>query len=145
RTADWHDQRALFSSAAAASPASARVWFNLGTCDLNDRDYALAADRFARAVAIAPDWAGAHMSRGIALDQDHRAQEAQRAFRRAALLEPQCRDCALNLVHFDLRHGRLADARADLDRYRAAGGESDLLAQLEADLARLARGPGKEQ
>lgn len=142
RTRDWRSQRTLFTSAAAASPGSARVWFNLGTEDLNDHDYVHAAERLGRAVAIAPDWAGPHATWGIALDLSGDPVHAQAAFQRAVALDPRCRDCALNLTHFYLRHRQLAPAQAEVTRFENAGGEAALVARLRADLAHAqAAGP----
>lgn len=85
-----HPERAvaLLDRIARSHPASAAHLVLLGVChsDLRRHDAAVAA--FDRALALAPDHAGAHTGRGVALMQGGRMPEALESALRATALAP---------------------------------------------------------
>ena len=72
----WENNRTLFTSAAATSPQSAYVLYNLGNSLLEDGCYVDAVEAYAKVTQLAPDHAKALTNRGIALNELERHRQA---------------------------------------------------------------------
>jgi protein O-mannosyl-transferase len=119
RNPDWRDNLALFSSAVASTPGSAKVHFNLG-CALRDRgDPGGALEAYDRALAIYPDYAEVHYNRGIILQQAGGQTGAEQAYIKTLMADSLHANAWINLGTLLGRQGRMAEAVEALGRARA--------------------------
>lgn len=75
-----------------------------------------AADAYARALALHPDYPEAHNNRGISLARLGQVEPAMEAFRRAIALRPDYADAWMNLGDAFQAQNRLRDAIAAYER-----------------------------
>jgi len=97
RLREWHDDFALYRSAARTSPRSARIRYNLGNAYLRQEDYANAEGNYRRALAIYPEFSDARANLGMALLQQGRSREAVTLLEASVRAHPQQPDLHLNL------------------------------------------------
>jgi tetratricopeptide (TPR) repeat protein len=77
---------------------TAEYWFEIAmTCDAAPDTLPQAADAYAKAVAMAPDWVEAHINYGTTLYQLERMPEARREFTLAVQLDPRSALARFNL------------------------------------------------
>lgn len=97
RIPDWHDDFALYGSAATVSPRSTRIRYNLGNAYLKHGRLQEAESEYRAALAIYPDFTDAVANLGMALLQQGRAREASEVLRDAAARMPRNAEMAVNL------------------------------------------------
>jgi tetratricopeptide (TPR) repeat protein len=122
RIPDWRDDFSLYRSAAAASPRSTRIHYNLGNAWLRQERFAEAETEYRQAVAIYPDFADARANLGMALLQQGRAAEALDVLEAAADRLPHNAELAVNLGSALRAVGRPAEAEAQFERALAIDG-----------------------
>ena len=106
---------ALGEASAAGDPAYTRML--VGRVLFEEREWALAAHQFERALAGAPGYSDAHAYLGHALDQMGRPEEARSHLLRAVELAP---DSAVARTFLGLHDDRLGDVSAARAEYEAA-------------------------
>jgi len=106
---------ALGEASAAGDPAYTRML--VGRVLFEEREWALAAHQFERALAGAPDYSDAHAYLGHALDRMGRSEEARSHLLRAVELAP---DSAVARTFLGLHYDRLGDVSAARAEYEAA-------------------------
>jgi protein O-mannosyl-transferase len=95
----WADPVRLFSDTARKSPHKARAHANLGTAQLDRRDYPAAQRAFARALELDPELTGAANNLAlIHLDQLGQPAEARRLLEDAARRKPRDAGTRVNLA-----------------------------------------------
>ena len=120
---NWKDEASVcYRRAAEIEPREFRWLYYLGR-NLLDSNYATAADVLARAVALKPDYAPAHLIYGHALRQLGRAEAAREHFSRVAELEPRHPVGELNQGEMALSSGQFETARDHLRRALALDSE----------------------
>jgi arylsulfatase A-like enzyme/Flp pilus assembly protein TadD len=78
-------------------PANALAYENLGTAQLQSRDFKGAEASLRRAIELEPNLAGAHTALGVVLASTNRTADAIEAWRRALALDPADQNAAYNL------------------------------------------------
>lgn len=116
RVPDWRDDFTLYRSAAAASPRSTRIHYNLGNAWLRQDRFAEAESEYRRALAIYPDFADARANLGLSLLQLGRAEEAREVLVAAAERLPKNSEVAVNLGSALRALGRAEEAAAQFER-----------------------------
>jgi len=116
RLPDWRDDFALYRSAAAVSPRSARIRYNLGNAWLRQRRHAEAEAEYRRALAIYPAFADAQANLGMALLQQGRPAEALAILADAAERLPRNAEVAVNLGSAHRALGEADQAEAEFRR-----------------------------
>ena len=97
RMPDWHDDLVLYRSAAAVSPRSARIRYNLGNVYLRAGRFPAAEGEYRTALSIYADFTDAIANLGMALLQQGRAREALEFLGRAAERLPRNAEVFVNL------------------------------------------------
>jgi tetratricopeptide (TPR) repeat protein len=97
RIPDWRDDLTLYRSAAAVSPRSARIRYNLGNVYLRAGRFAPAEQEYRTALSIYPDFTDAIANLGMALLQQGRAREALEFLARAVQRMPGNAEVVVNL------------------------------------------------
>lgn len=97
RIPDWRDDLALYRSAAAVSPRSARIRYNLGNVYLRAGQFVTAEGEYRIALSIYQDFTDAIANLGMALLQQGRAREALEFLGRAAERLPGNAEVVVNL------------------------------------------------
>lgn len=97
RNRTWRDRETLWSDCMAKSPDKARSHVNLGMVYLRAKKLDLAAERFRRALEIAPDHGGASKNLGGALVQLGRHEEARAVLEAGLKHHPRMRSLHHNL------------------------------------------------
>ncbi len=88
RIPDWKDQLSLFTATVAASPRSAKAWYNLGATHDDLGNYREAMAAYERALEIQPAMAQPHRNLGLDLLRADRPAEALTHLQEAARLDP---------------------------------------------------------
>ncbi|KQV84526.1 adenylate/guanylate cyclase domain-containing protein [Rhizobium sp. Root1220] len=109
--------RRMFETAVALDPDYARAYAGMADCESALRDwhageYTLSGilGLSARALALDPNLAEAHASRGLALHQDGRDAEALAEFERALTLEPDLYEANFHYARFLFMQGKFESA-----------------------------------
>jgi tetratricopeptide (TPR) repeat protein len=140
RAGEWRDGIALWSSAAEASPADARIWSTLGASHLARRDLALARRAFERAAALDPSDYGTRLNLAALLQTEGRLDEADAAYDRMIDSGAVDQHVWLNKARIEARRGRLAHGRElvirAIETHPNYSPSHDTLAALEVGLAR---------
>ncbi|HEV8120961.1 MAG TPA: tetratricopeptide repeat protein [Candidatus Polarisedimenticolia bacterium] len=97
RLPEWHDDFALYRSAAMVSPRSARIRYNLGNTWLQRGDFAQAEAEYRKALDIYPDFADALGNLGMAYLQEGKEQAALETLQRASERLPKNAEIRVNL------------------------------------------------
>ncbi len=116
RVPDWRDDFTLYRSAAAASPQSTRIHYNLGNAWLRQDRFAEAETEYRRAIAIYPEFADARANLGLSLLQQGRAEEARAVLTAVAERLPRNAEVAVNLGSALRALGRADEAEAQFER-----------------------------
>lgn len=133
RTADWHDDLSLFSSAVRTAPRSLIARFNLGT-ELRDRgDLDGARREWLAALESSPGAPGPLTQLGTLAAVEGRWEEAERRYREALARDPSIAEAWLNLGKLCERSGRTSEAA---EHYRRA---VDTSGPMTADVGEKAR------
>ncbi|MBB4185993.1 adenylate cyclase [Sinorhizobium terangae] len=118
--------RRMFLKAVELDPNYARAYAGIAECecairDWHEKDFPLESifEMSARALALDPNLAEAHASRGLALTHDGQTEEAGREFRQALALEPSLYEANLYYGRFLFAQGRFQEAIGFFER--AAG------------------------
>jgi protein O-mannosyl-transferase len=85
----WRDGGTLYGRAVRLDARNWLAWNNLGTFQLDRKDFAAALQCFDRSAAIKPDYADAHYNRGVALQALGLPFEAIPAYERALEIAPE--------------------------------------------------------
>lgn len=121
RCGDFRTQRALFESAVAACPRSAKAWHNLAVERDREGDAAGAEAGYAAAVAIHPAFAEANFGLGKRLLLRRDRDGAETAFRRGVEGDPTVDKNYLGLAQALIEARRFAEAAAVAEAARANG------------------------
>ena len=147
RTRDWHDDVALFTSAARVNPASRDAWFDLGVAQKDAGDLAGARASWTSALRLVPRDAEAHSQLGT-LEAVEGHDAAAEAHLRAALAErPELDQARYNLALILEREGRTAEAMAEYAAVAVRTSRADLATKAAArvrDLAALREGDSRQ-
>jgi adenylate cyclase len=115
--------RRMFSTAVALDPDYARAYAGIADCesalrDWHAGDYTLEGilELTAKALALDPNLAEAHASRGLALHQDGRDQQALVEFEKALALEPDLYEANFHYGRFLFMQGKFESAIAFFTR-----------------------------
>ncbi|MDK1375248.1 MULTISPECIES: tetratricopeptide repeat protein [unclassified Sinorhizobium] len=118
--------RRMFLKAVELDPNYARAYAGIAECecairDWHEKEFPLESifDTSAKALALDPNLAEAHASRGLALTHDGQTEEAGREFRQALALEPSLYEANLYYGRFLFAQGRFQEAIGFFER--AAG------------------------
>lgn len=118
--------RRMFLKAVELDPNYARAYAGIAECecairDWHEKEFPLESifDMSAKALALDPNLAEAHASRGLALTHDGQTEEAGREFRQALALEPSLYEANLYYGRFLFAQGRFQEAIGFFER--AAG------------------------
>ncbi|MGH8040530.1 MAG: tetratricopeptide repeat protein [Rudaea sp.] len=122
-----------YRRAIALQPDLLPAHLNLGAMLLRQPDAAAAEASYRQAVNLAPESAQAWTGLGCALDMCE-SDEAEAAFRKALLLDPQHSGAASRLAHWLREHGRARDALQTLQRALEHDSESTLLLRALAEI-----------
>lgn len=110
RERDWRSDQALLGSEAADADDSARVSYNLGVLAQKRADYAEAARRYERAIALNPRYVEALVNLGGVRERQDRPDDALALYRRALELHPTTDAPYLIYSRLLRQQGRLQDA-----------------------------------
>jgi tetratricopeptide (TPR) repeat protein len=127
RCADFRTQRALFESAVAASPRSAKAWHNLAVELERDGDATGAEAGYAEAVAIYPAFGEANFGLGKRLLMRRDREGAEAAFRRGVEGDPDLGKNWLGLADALIEANRFGEAQDVATRARARGHGAEAL------------------
>jgi tetratricopeptide (TPR) repeat protein len=116
RLPEWHDDFSLYRAAAAVSPSSARIRYNLGNAFLQHGDFSQAEEEYRRALDIYPDFADALGNLGMAFLQQGRGQAALDTLQQAAARLPKNAEIRVNLGSARRLLGDEAGAEAEFRR-----------------------------
>lgn len=116
RLPEWHDDFALYRSAAIVSPRSARIRYNLGNAWLQRGDFAQAEAEYRKALDIYPDFADALGNLGMAYLQEGKGQAALETLQRASERLPKNAEIRVNLGSARRLLGDEAGAEAEFLR-----------------------------
>jgi tetratricopeptide (TPR) repeat protein len=97
RLPEWHDDFSLYRAAAAVSPRSARIRYNLGNAWLQKGDFAQAEEEYRNALGIYPDFADALANLGMAFLQQGNGKAALDTLQQAADRLPKNPEIRVNL------------------------------------------------
>ncbi len=116
-------RRRMFSTAVALDPDYARAYAGIADCesalrDWHAGDYTLEGilELTAKALALDPNLAEAHASRGLALHQDGRDEQALVEFEKALALEPDLYEANFHYGRFLFMQGKFESAVAFFTR-----------------------------
>lgn len=116
----WAEAGDCLSQAARLQPEAAPVLSGLGTCLLNLGRPAEALPHFQKVAQLAPQVAEAHNNLGVVYAHLGQTQPAEAAFRRALDCDQQHSTAWKNLAGLYLKHGRIPEGVAILERLRPA-------------------------
>ncbi len=109
--------RRMFLKAVELDPNYARAYAGIADCecairDWHEKDFPLESilEMSARALALDPHLAEAHASRGMALHQDGRTEEAGRELRQALALDPSLYEANFHYGRYLYMQGRFSEA-----------------------------------
>ncbi len=115
--------RRMFLKAVELDPNYARAYAGIAECecairDWHEKEFPLESifDMSARALALDPNLAEAHASRGLALNHDGQTEEAGREFRQALALGPSLYEANLYYGRFLFAQGRFQEAVGFFER-----------------------------
>ncbi|MCA1406067.1 tetratricopeptide repeat protein [Ensifer sp. IC3342] len=115
--------RRMFLKAVELDPNYARAYAGIAECecairDWHEKEFPLDSifDMSAKALALDPNLAEAHASRGLALTHDGQTEEAGREFRQALALEPSLYEANLYYGRFLFAQGRFQEAIGFFER-----------------------------
>jgi adenylate cyclase len=115
--------RRMFLKAVELDPNYARAYAGIAECecairDWHEKDFPLESilDMSARALALDPNLAEAHASRGLALNHEGQTEEAGREFRQALALDPSLYEANLYYGRFLFAQGRFQEAIGFFER-----------------------------
>ncbi len=116
------------------------AWFILGHCHYAQGRFLEAAGDFAACAARAPNFAWVHFNRGLALSRAGRLKDAEDAYDRALVLDPNLAEAAVDRALVELELNHLERAQTDLARAIELGRDDVVvLAALAETWARLGR------
>jgi adenylate cyclase len=109
--------RRMFLKAVELDPNFARAYAGIADCecairDWHEKDFPLTSilDMSARALALDPNLAEAHASRGLALHQNGQSEEAGRELRQALALDPSLYEANFHYGRYLFMQGRFSEA-----------------------------------
>lgn len=109
--------RRMFLKAVELDPNYAQAYAGIADCecairDWHEKDFPLTSilDMSARALALDPDLAEAHASRGLALHQNGQSEEAGRELRQALALDPSLYEANFHYGRYLFMQGRFGEA-----------------------------------
>ncbi|WP_026616470.1 TPR end-of-group domain-containing protein [Ensifer aridi] len=115
--------RRMFLKAVELDPNYARAYAGIAECecairDWHEKDFPLESilEMSARALALDPNLAEAHASRGLALNHEGQTEEAGREFRQALALDPSLYEANLYYGRFLFAQGRFQEAIGFFER-----------------------------
>jgi adenylate cyclase len=115
--------RRMFLKAVELDPNYARAYAGIAECecairDWHEKEFPLESilDMSARALALDPNLAEAHASRGLALNHDGQTEEASREFLQALALDPSLYEANLYYGRFLFAQGRFREAIGFFER-----------------------------
>ena len=150
RNLDWHNEKTLWSDAAAKSPGKARPWNNLGRSQEEGGDLSKAIRHYRKAIAIDTNFVKAYLNLGNAFFRMGRHAEAADAYRTAVRIDAGSAGAAESLGQALLAGGDFQGASAAFEHAVAlapGSGEAHLylgkaefaLAKWEAAVGSFAR------
>jgi tetratricopeptide (TPR) repeat protein len=146
RLRDWRDDRTVFASAIAVSPASVRAQFNYGVASEQDGDDAAAGAAYARALAIWGEFSDAHYNLAGIDARHQRWDEAVAHYFAATRLQPGNVSYLVNYGNSLTHAGRAGDAIEPLERAVSIEAGSDKAwNNLGAAYLALGRAPDAER
>jgi len=111
------DALRTFRHLLAVDPASALAYQNIGTAQLQSRDFAGAETSLRKAVQIDPQLSGAWTALGVALASTNRRADAIDAWKRAVALDGSDFNALFNLTVNLAQEGRAGEARVYGERF----------------------------
>ena len=105
-----------YSTLTYAQDAASEKLLEQGNASLRQGDLALAAEKFSRVTALAPEFAPGFFSLGLVRVQQGKWEESIEALQKCVRLDPKFRGAHLFLGIAEYRRNRYADAKRDLQR-----------------------------
>jgi tetratricopeptide (TPR) repeat protein len=89
---------AQFQQTVDVNPAYVQAWYNIGQiCTIKKKDFSKALHCFDRAIALRPDYIGAHHQRGVVLELLGDADKALESWKKALELDPENKQAIANI------------------------------------------------
>ena len=89
---------AQFQQTVDINPAYVQAWYNIGQiCMIKNKDFSRALHCFDRAIAIRPDYVGAHHQRGVVLELLGDAEKALESWKKTLELDPENKQAIENI------------------------------------------------
>jgi protein O-mannosyl-transferase len=116
RTQDYRTEESIWMDTVAKEPSNARGYASMGQVRVREKRWAEAADFYAVAVRLRPDYADAHNDYANVLDQLERRAEGLEHHAIAARLKPEDGDIDFNWAQALSAAGRGEEARVRFER-----------------------------